>query len=749
MYTPGGSDPFSQPKAQLEGASDGHEPPDRAAITGPMSGAVGRSLTQRRDVVLIVVAASLPLIVLVVIGILQGKALAEARVAEERIALARAGALTASSFVEGNSSTARSVSRMRAITQPDSLGELEESLQAILAENPEWEGWGIASPDGWNIATTGAPPGTLNISDRAYFQEALATGRPTVSPAVFNRRTNRPTVAIAVPLELPEYGRGAIIVSLATARLSAGLQELRQDPTVRMVLIDAEGKLFANPDQTAVANLPSVRGRPAVEAVLRGETGSRLNIADDGTEMLVAFAPVPELGWGVIVTQPTASAFDVVRRQTAVGGGILSLAVILAAVISWVLGGRLADLYDRQRAATARAEATAQMLTQVSAQSERRRRFFEGVIASAPVAIAILRGREYRHEELNARYQSLQPETPMENQTIAEVFPPETAQAMREVFDRVYEGGEQLVLLDQSWQLGGQPDESSGRFFTHIIARLDDEAGAPDAILSVVLETTDVVVARRRAEREKDEMLSTASHELKTPLTSLGLAAQMIDRMLDRGPMDEARLARHLNTIRTQVARVTRLISSLLDISRIESGRLGLSWEPVDLVFLARAAVVRERDSLPEESSHEIALRTDTPRLIAQGDEARLEQVIANLLSNAVKYSPAGGLVEIVVREEIGQAIIEVIDRGIGVPDSERDVLFAPFSRTATAIDAGVEGTGLGLYISRRIVEAHGGSITLQHTPGGGSTFRVTLPMQHTTAQPDDRSQPARVTDAA
>lgn len=760
MQTPSDAERASGPETDEGGLSGGRER-DRRAATGRLApgagrlapGAGGRSLTQRRDVVLIVVAASLPLIVLVIVGILQGKWLAEARAAEERIALARAGALTAANFVEGNLSTARSVSRMKAITDPASFAELEESLLAILSENPEWEGWGIAAPDGLNIATTGAPPGTLNIGDRPYFQEALRTDRPTVSPAVYNRRTNRPTVAVAVPLELPVHGRGAIIVSLSTARLSAELQGLRQDASVRMMLVDAEGKLFAHPDQDVIANLPVLRGQPAVDAVLNGDTGSVIVTSSaDGTEMLVAYAPVTNLGWGVIVTQPTASAFDVVRRQTLVGGGILSLAIVLAAVISWVLGGRLADLYDRQRAATARAEATARTLAQVSAQSEQRRRFFEGVIASAPVAIAILRGREYRHEELNARYQALQPETPMDGQPIADVFPPATAQAMREVFDRVYERGEQQVLLDQAWRLGDPVSESGSsgsRYFTHIVARLDNEAGAPDAILSVVLETTDVVVARRRAEREKDEMLSTASHELKTPLTSLGLAAQMIERMLSRGPMDEARMTRHLNTIRTQVSRVTRLISSLLDISRIESGRLGLNWEPVDLVFLARAAAVRERDALPEESGHEIALRAERPSLIVEGDESRLEQVIANLLSNAVKYSPAGGLVEIVVREEGQQAIIDVIDRGIGVPESERAVLFAPFSRTASAIETGVEGTGLGLYISSRIVEAHGGSITLTETPGGGSTFRVTLPLRRTTARLDGDSSPTPVTGAA
>jgi signal transduction histidine kinase len=273
-----------------------------------------------------------------------------------------------------------------------------------------------------------------------------------------------------------------------------------------------------------------------------------------------------------------------------------------------------------------------------------------------------------------------------------------------------------------------------------------------------VLETTDVVLARRRAEREKDELLSTASHELKTPLTSLGLAAQMIDRMLEHGPLNEARLTRHVGTIRGQTARLTRLIGSLLDVSRIETGRLALAWEPVDLVLLARIAVARERDTLPEGTAHQIVLRAEGTSVIAEGDEARLEQVIANLLSNAVKYSPAGGLVEAVVRREHGQALLDVVDRGIGVPEEERDQLFAPFSRTATAVETGIEGTGLGLYISRRIVEAHGGSIGFHETPGGGTTFRVTLPVRRSAAtrdgtDHDDASTatiaPAQSTDAA
>jgi signal transduction histidine kinase len=326
----------------------------------------------------------------------------------------------------------------------------------------------------------------------------------------------------------------------------------------------------------------------------------------------------------------------------------------------------------------------------------------------------------------------------MLDRTIDEVFSPSTATAMRETFDRVAETGEQAVLVDRPLQVDGSGGAGSQlRYFTQVVAPLADESGQPDAILSIVLETTDVVLARQRAEREKDELLSTASHELKTPLTSLALAAQMIDRMHERGPRDDARLERYLGTIRAQIARLTRLIGSLLDVSRVETGRLVLAWEPVDLSLLARMAVARERDSLPEESGHRIVLRLDAPVLMVDGDEARLEQVLANLLSNAVKYSPAGGLVEVVVWSETGGAIVEVVDRGIGVPLAERPQLFAPFSRTTTALGTGIEGTGLGLYISRRIVEAHGGTIDVRDTPGGGATFRVALPVRRTAATVD------------
>ena len=134
---------------------------------------------------------------------------------------------------------------------------------------------------------------------------------------------------------------------------------------------------------------------------------------------------------------------------------------------------------------------------------------------------------------------------------------------------------------------------------------------------------------------------------------------------------------------------------------------------------------------MPEDAPHEIVEVAEQPSLVIEGDEGRLDQVVTNLLSNAVKYSPAGARIDVHLARQDGHATLSVVDHGIGIPEPERKDLFAPFSRTTAARQMGVEGTGLGLYISRQIVEAHGGTIHFEETPGGGATFLVCLPLTH------------------
>jgi signal transduction histidine kinase len=263
------------------------------------------------------------------------------------------------------------------------------------------------------------------------------------------------------------------------------------------------------------------------------------------------------------------------------------------------------------------------------------------------------------------------------------------------------------------------------RYVTIALARYGDVEG----VLLVAVETTDEVLSRRRSEREKDEFLSTAAHELKTPLAALLLATQMVERMLARGPIDPARLERTVVNISTQVGRASRLIADLLDVSRIRAGSLQLRIDAVDLLDLVSAAVQQQRDALPEGSGHQITFvgPEDGATNVVPGDESRLDQVFTNLLSNAVKYSPQGGVIEVRVTHDGGNVVVEVADHGMGIPESDREGVFAPFGRTAEAQQSGVEGTGLGLYITRRIIEAHGGTIAVTDTPGGGATFVVSL----------------------
>ena len=702
---------------------------------------------QRRRVLGTIAVASLPLLLLAAVSAWRGVADAESSIVEERITLARAAALATASFVNGNLSTLTALTHTRTLTDRSEHPHLAGLLEQIRVTDPSWDVLGLADSDGWNIEITGLEPRTVNTAELAFFRQVQSTGQPVVTPAFIGRLRNIPLIALAVPVDFTTGGRGVLSGSLALDRLREELRALLGDSSIRVVVLDSQGQVFVHPDPDVAQILPSLRGRADADAALAGQTGSQRVLALEGGELLSAYAPVPNTGWAVMVQQPTAAAFDVVRRQLAVALGLLGLAAALTGLVGWSLADRLSLYYQRQLEARALAETAARELSAVSAESEGRRRFLEELIDAAPVAIAVLQGPEHRFASINERYQAIKPTTPMLGRTVAEVFPEIVPQGAVELLDQVYDTGEQFTAADARFDLDDGTGDLQPRFFTLVLSRYDGPDGRPQGVLIIAPETTGAVQARRLAERDKDEFLSIASHELKTPLTSLALAAQMIDRMLKRGQIEPARLERHVGTITVQTARATQLITELLDVSRIDAGQLDLRRGPVDLVALAAAAAQRERDALPENATHEIVETVTGAPLIVEGDEARLDQVLTNLLSNAVKYSPRGGRVELRLTRENGHAIVAVADRGIGIPPAERDRLFAPFGRTAAARLSGIEGTGLGLYISRRIVEAHGGTIAVEDTPGGGTTFVVRLPLHDEAArdgEPTRNGQAAR-----
>lgn len=230
----------------------------------------------------------------------------------------------------------------------------------------------------------------------------------------------------------------------------------------------------------------------------------------------------------------------------------------------------------------------------------------------------------------------------------------------------------------------------------------------------------------RRSLVARDEFISVSSHELRTPLTALQIQLESLLRWSDKGALsaNSERVADKLALSLRQVGRLTTLVQSLLDASRASLGALSLEPKELDLAVLVEDVVSRLRAEASSAESR-IQVRADSVR--GWWDEARLTQVLGDLLSNAIKYAP-GTIVEVDVHRHADRARILVRDRGMGIPEDARIRVFERYERAVSAQHYG--GFGLGLYMSRKIVEAHGGSIAAERTDGGGTTIVVTLPLR-------------------
>ncbi len=244
------------------------------------------------------------------------------------------------------------------------------------------------------------------------------------------------------------------------------------------------------------------------------------------------------------------------------------------------------------------------------------------------------------------------------------------------------------------------------------------------AAASVALTNARLFREAQEAIRARETFLSIASHELRTPLTSLMGYAQMAVRRLERdGQLEPRRAEQSLRAIVSQADKLSRLLSQLLDISRVDTGKLALEPRPTELVALLEQCVAAAR---LWSDRHQISL-TAPARLAALVDPLRLEQVLTNLLDNAVKYSPDGGPVEVALTSDGRWAEFSIRDHGLGIEPEKRSQIFERFYQAHGSSYR--SGLGLGLYVSQQIVERHGGSIRAEFPDDGGTRFVVRLPL--------------------
>jgi signal transduction histidine kinase/DNA-binding response OmpR family regulator len=308
----------------------------------------------------------------------------------------------------------------------------------------------------------------------------------------------------------------------------------------------------------------------------------------------------------------------------------------------------------------------------------------------------------------------------------------------------------QQVSLEKTYSLRAPPVRECGEVsvlidsFNQMLAQIEKGKAsltkAHDELEQRVIERTAELVAAKkeveahsrsilrakedleRASRFKDQFLSTMSHELRTPLNAvLGFSELLTDNRY--GPLTE-RQARYVNHIHSSGQHLLRLINDILDLSKIEAGRLQLNIECV-AVDHAFAEVCESLQPLIDKNAHQLT-RNVPSGLVVHADATRFKQMLMNLLGNAIKFTPKGGKIELAGRQDGEMVRIEVRDSGPGIPVEERKRIFEAFHRMRQT-DKAAEGTGLGLAITRRLVELHGGQLDVESQPGRGSCFHFTL----------------------
>jgi len=249
---------------------------------------------------------------------------------------------------------------------------------------------------------------------------------------------------------------------------------------------------------------------------------------------------------------------------------------------------------------------------------------------------------------------------------------------------------------------------------------LRNQKGAPIRLIGAVSDITE----RKQAEQMKTDFVSFVTHQLRTPLSGVKWLLELA--MEGINSPDEIRS--YIQDARTSTERLIRLVNDLLDISRLERGKLQINNADIDIDDLTHD-IVNELTPLITEKKQAITTQAVTDLPVLWADSQLLRQVILNLISNAMKYTPSGGKIDVRISYENTHVLWSVKDTGIGIPKADQDRLFEKFFRAGNAHAVETEGTGLGLYLVRLIVERFGGKVWCESEEGAGSTFLFTVPI--------------------
>lgn len=616
-----------------------------------------------------------------------------AHLASSALASALASRLELLSNLAGNVQLAQ-------IFTTETRAQLAKVAAALHQLYPGFAGFDIISANGrLDARWPGDPAAIGKDTSQGFFSHVMATGKPYVSQGL--QQSAPPRQLVVVVVAPVRNGTGHIVGLLAASIPASGLDQLIGSTTLRdkasLVVFDQLGHVLTGPAAGASRSFFSV---PSVGRALAGHTGALTGtVPGYQGSRLVGFAPVAPTGWAVVVEQPASQLNSQIaaltERLAAIGVVVLLLAlgtVLLVASLLRSLGR------ERQRAGAVMASVGEGVATIDP----------DGVVQLTNPAMEHLTGRSGAElvgrpfSEAVRLYDRSGDPVPWD-ESIA-------AQAARET----------RVLFTSGFDLHlGRPDGQRVP-----VAMTAAPLVAGDELLGTVVVLRDVS-REREVDQLKSSLVSTVSHELRTPLTMVQGFAELLLSREDLGP---ERSQQALGQILTSAQRLGRLIDDLLSVSRIDSGKLRVDLAAVDVAEVVNEAVRVASSHAPGSAERlQVEIAEDVPAVLADRD--KLVQVLLNLVSNALKYSAAPAPVRVVALKMHDHAEISVIDRGIGMTELECSQVFEKFTRADRPEVRQVGGTGLGLYITKNLVEMQHGQVWVKSQPGQGSVFSLSVPL--------------------
>src|SRR5881392_3870346 len=593
----------------------------------------------------------------------------------------------------------------RILSSPNPAPTAQQWVNSAFYSHPNIDGMFLAAPDGTLLGSIPTSPEFVGKDFGAdqWREESVASDRPIVSSVHPRFSDGRLITDIVAPVRAPDTTvLGFVGDSVLIERIGKRLSTIEfSDRFVFQVLDQKGAALFGN----------DFKPNPRATSPESGELLNKIRQSKNGhfeyRDNLYSFSHIESTGWAALVEQPLAVAYkpvhDLLGRMTVLTAWL----VVLTGVFAW-LGSRF---YQRQ--------------LESKQQLEREVSFNEKMLANMPGGIALVdpvSGRFLHANDAFARMAERFGQVP-EGREITEITCDEVKIAPSGAVERVLNFGTPFQLIEHPLK-----DMSGVTHFLDInLLRLQGAKETVQGVLYLVDDKTRDVTLRQEliaANAAKDQFLAQLSHELRSPLTPvIAMVEELEAEVPDSQPIREA-----LEVVRRNVELEARLIDDLLDVTRISKGKLQLSFETICVhQTLQRAYEICREEIAAKNLEVEFHLRAAHTHV--EGDPARLQQVFWNLIKNSVKFTPENGRIIVETLNPAPNKIeVRIIDTGIGIEREKIDKIFNAFEQGQVEITRRFGGLGLGLSISKALIDAHGGKIHVE-SPGKdqGATFSVEL----------------------